>query len=82
MECKTNTDGSVEAKIFRLFVTGIPNKSAWLPAQARRDRWVSTALTRVGNTFDVAKSGCLAAVADVPELSCCLSCCDGIPLNC
>lgn len=63
-----NSDGSVEVKIVSLAVMG-PRKATWLPAQARRDRWVSTALTHVGNTLDVAKSGCLAAGADVPEPS-------------
>lgn len=76
-ECEKNSDGSIEVKIFSLSVTGIPRTSTWLPAQARRDRWVSTALTHVGNTFDVAKSGCLAAVGDVPERSSCLSCSNG-----
>lgn len=62
MEYKKNSDASIQVETFSSFVSGIPRKSTWLPAQARRDRWVSTALTHVGNTFDVAKRACLASL--------------------
>lgn len=44
------------------------NQHGCQPRLARRDRWVSAALTHPGTTSDGAKSGCLAA-AEVPERS-------------